>query len=222
VTTERHHLDVHGLVKPLLRGRLHLGAFVVAAPAAVALVAVATSPGARWAATVYGTTLLVLFGTSAAYHRLGRTLRSQALLRRLDHAAIYLLIAGSYTPVGVVAIGGWVGWTIVAVVWVAASTGVALKLGWFDAAQMVGGALYLVLGWLAVLAFPQLLSHVSDVALVLLVAGGLAYTCGAVVLARRRPDPAPRVFGYHEVWHSLVIVAAACHYAAMVLIIRAG
>jgi hemolysin III len=222
MTTESHHLDVHGLVKPLLRGRLHLGAFVVAVPAAIVLVALGASAGARWSATVYGATLLVLFGTSAAYHRLGRTLRSQRVLRRLDHAAIYLLIAGSYTPVSVVAIGGWRGWTIVAVVWVAAGVGVALKLGWFDAARVVGATLYLVLGWLAVIALPALVPEVSPAVLVLLVTGGVAYTLGALVLARRQPDPLPRVFGYHEVWHSLVIVAAACHYAAMVLIVRAG
>lgn len=216
------HLDVHGLVKPLLRGRLHVGAFLVAVPAALVLVGVARSTPATVAAAVYGATLVALFGVSGAYHRLGRTLRSQRWLRRADHATIYLLIAGSYTPVSIVAIGGRLGWGLAGAVWVAAALGGVLKLLLFDRTHVIGAALYLVLGWIAVGALPALLPKVGPRTLALLVAGGLVYTVGAIVLARRRPDPLPRVFGYHEVWHTLVIVAAALHYTAILDIVLHG
>ena len=216
------HVDVHGLVKPLLRGRLHVGAFAVAIPATVLLVLVANGLRATVAAAVYGATLVALFGVSGAYHRLGRTIRSQKWLRRADHATIYLLIAGSYTPVSIVAVGGRLGWGLAAAVWVAAALGGALKLVWFDRTQVVGAVLYIAIGWFAVLAIPVLVRTVEPWILGLIVAGGLTYTVGAMVLAKRRPDPLPRIFGYHEVWHTLTIVAAALHYAAMVGIVREG
>jgi hemolysin III len=214
-----HVLDVHGLVKPLLRGRLHLGALVATLPAVLALVVAADSRRAQVAAAVYGMSLVSVFLVSSAYHRLARSPRSQLLLRRADHATIYLLIAGSYTPIGVVAIGGPAGWALVAAAWAVAAVGVLLKVAWFHRASVVGAALYVGMGWMVVVAAPTLVRHVSRVELVLLVAGGLLYTGGALVLARRRPNPWPRVFGYHEVWHSFVILAAACHYAAIYLVV---
>jgi hemolysin III len=214
-----HVLDVHGLVKPLLRGRLHLGALVATLPAVLALVVAADSRRAQVAAAVYGVSLASVFLVSSAYHRLARSPRSQLLLRRADHATIYLLIAGSYTPIGVVAIGGPAGWALVAAAWAVAAVGVLLKVAWFHRASVVGAALYVGMGWMVVVAAPTLVRHVSRVELVLLVAGGLLYTGGALVLARRRPNPWPRVFGYHEVWHSFVILAAACHYAAIYLVV---
>jgi hemolysin III len=216
----KHHvLDVHGLVKPLLRGRLHLGALVVSVPAVVALVAAAESRHASIAAAVYGATLAAVFLVSSAYHRLARSPRSQVFLRRADHATIYLLIAGSYTPIAVVAIGGPAGWALVATAWSVAALGVLLKVVWFHRTSTAGGALYVGMGWMIVAAAPTLVRHVSRAELVLLAAGGLLYTGGAVVLARRRPNPWPRVFGYHEVWHTFVILAAACHYAAIYLVV---
>lgn len=212
-------LDVHGLVKPLLRGRLHLGALVVAVPAAVLLVVAADSALARAAAAVYGTSLVAVFLVSSAYHRLGRSPRSQSILRRADHATIYLLIAGSYTPVAVVAIGGAVGWVIVIAAWSLATLGVLLKLAWFHRTKVLGSVLYIGLGWMIVAATPTLVHHVTRGELALLAAGGLLYTGGAIVLARRRPDPSPLVFGYHEVWHSFVIAAAGCHYASIFLVV---
>jgi len=214
-----HVLDVHGLVKPLLRGRLHLGALVASVPAVVALIAAATSVHARVAAVVYGVSLVSVFLVSSAYHRLARSPRSQQVLRRADHATIYLLIAGSYTPIALVAVGGAAGWAILAAAWSVAGLGVLLKVVWFHRAGVVGGVLYVGMGWMAVLAAPTLVGQVSMAELLLLVAGGLLYTVGVVVLARRRPDPWPRVFGYHEVWHTFVILAAACHYAAIFLIV---
>jgi len=219
---KQHHIDVHGLVKPLLRGRLHVAAAVVAVPAALVLVVVARSNLATVAAAVYGSSLVTLFGVSGSYHRLGHTGRLQVWLRRADHASIYFLIAGSYTPVALVAIGGWEGWSMVAAVWTAAVAGGLMKLVWFDRTRVAGWVLYLGMGWVVVLATPVLVSHLDGGQLALLAAGGLAYTFGAVVLGRRWPDPLPRVFGYHEVWHTLVIVAAALHYAAILTIVRAG
>jgi hemolysin III len=216
------HLDVHGLVKPLLRGRLHVGATVVAVPAALALVLVARSDMAMAAAAVYGLSLVTLFGVSGSYHRLGHSGRVQQLLRRADHASIYFLIAGSYTPVALVAIGGWWGWAMAGAVWAAAIAGGLMKLVWFDKTRVAGWILYLGMGWVVVLATPVLLQHVTHTQLALLGAGGLAYTFGAIVLGRRWPDPLPRIFGYHEVWHTMVIVAAALHYAAILDIVRAG
>jgi hemolysin III len=216
----RHH-DIHGLVKPLLRGRLHVLAFVAAIPAALVLVVVARSGTATVAAAVYGLSLVTLFGVSGSYHRLGHTGALQVWLRRADHASIYFLIAGSYTPVAVVAIGGWEGWTMVVLVWGAAITGGLMKLLWFERTQVAGWVLYLGMGWVVVFATPVLISHLRGGELALLAAGGLAYTFGALVLGRRWPDPLPRVFGYHEVWHLLVIVAAALHYTAILSIVRA-
>lgn len=216
------HLDIHGLVSPRLRGRLHAAAFVLAVPAAITLVGAADGTRAKLASAVYGVTLVMLFGASSAYHRLHRGLASRLWLRRVDHTAIYLLIAGTYTPVAVVAIGGTVGWVIVAAVWLAAAVGALLKLVWFDRTRVAGWVLYLSLGWLAVGAAPALVDHLTDGELALIVSGGLAYTAGAIVLAVRRPNPNPLVFGYHEVWHALVIVAAACHFAAIAGIVTAG
>lgn len=215
----KEHLDVHGMVKPLLRGRLHVAAFLAAIPAAVVLVVLARSASATAAAAVYGTSLVALFGVSGAYHRLGRGLRSQKWLRRADHATIYFLIAGSYTPVSIVAVGGRVGWILVGVVWSAALLGGLLKLLWFDRAHKIGAALYVAIGWVAVAATPKLATSVEALPLVLLAAGGLVYTVGAIVLGRRWPDPAPRVFGYHELWHAMTIVAAGLHYAAILRIV---
>lgn len=216
------HRDIHGLIKPLLRGRLHVGAAVVAVPAAVVLVALAGSGRAAAAAAVYGASLVTLFTVSGTYHRLGHSGRLQQWLRRADHASIYLLIAGSYTPIGLVAIGGWQGWVMVGVVWAAALTGGLMKLVWFDRTQVAGWVLYLAMGWIVIAATPVLLHHLGGDQLALLAVGGLAYTFGAVVLGRRWPDPLPRIFGYHEVWHTMVIVAAALHYAAIFEIVRAG
>lgn len=215
------HVDVHGLQKPFLRGRIHALAFVVAVPAGLVLVVSARAGMARAAALVYALSLIALFGASSAYHRLGRTERSQRVLRRLDHSTIYVLIAGSYTPVCLVVLGGWWRWTLLGAVWAAAVLGVILKLVRFDRSSVIGGALYIIMGWAAVIAGPSLVGAVSVPTLALLIAGGLIYTVGAIVLATRFPNPSPRIFGYHEVWHTMVVGAAALHYAAIQQIVRA-
>jgi hemolysin III len=210
-------VDVHGAVKPLLRGRIHLAALVVSVPAVVALVAASTGIEAKVAAGAYGMTLVLLFAASSAYHRLGRSDGggARAWLRRLDHSSIFLLIAGSYTPVCLVALHGWWSGVLLAGVWAAALVGVGLKLWRFDRSHRIGFALYLTMGWAVVAALPGLLSSVDGSTLALLVAGGLLYTVGAIVLATRFPNPFPRIFGYHEVWHAMVVLAAGLHYVAI-------
>ena len=213
-------VDVHGLVKPLLRGRLHLGALMLSIPAVIVLVVIAQGGVATTSAAIYGTTLVALFAVSSTYHRFDVGSRWCNVLRRMDHATIYLLIAGSYTPFAAVAIGGRLGFGLIVTVWALALLGVALKLRWFDRSHAIGGALYIGIGWLAVLAGPAMVHRMAFGTLLLLVLGGIAYTGGAVVLSTRRPNPFPRVFGYHEVWHSLTIAAAAMHFIAIASVVR--
>ncbi|MDP9006454.1 MAG: hemolysin III family protein [Actinomycetota bacterium] len=214
--------DVLTAVRPRHRGRLHQVVFFLSVPAGAALVALATTASARVGAAVYALSVTGLFGTSAAYHRLAHSVAARAMWRRLDHAMIFVLIAGTYTPMCLLALEG--AWRSVALtlVWVGALAGVALKVFRLEAAMRLGNALYLVLGWAVLAILPQLAQRVAPLTLVLLAAGGLLYTGGAVVLTRRRPDPVPHVFGYHEVWHTLVVAAAACHYVMILRVLRAS
>lgn len=200
---------------------MHQVAFFVSIPAGAALVAFATSASGRVGAIVYALSLTGLFGTSAAYHRLAHGVRARAVMRRLDHAMIFVLIAGSYTPMCLLALRG--SWRVAALsaVWSVAAVGVALKVFRLQAMRL-GNSLYVVLGWAVLLILPQLTDRVGAATIVLLGAGGVLYTVGAVVLTRRRPDPVPHVFGYHEVWHSLVVAAAACHYVMILRVVQAA
>jgi hemolysin III len=216
-------LDPHALsIRPRLRGRLHQIAFFVAVPAGIALVLLARGTTARVAVLVYALSLVGLYGASAAYHRRHWTATARARMQRLDHSMIFVLIAGTYTPFCLLALHG--AWSIVllAAVWAGAIAGIVLKLVGVHRTQLATAILYISLGWLAVVATPVVISSLSTVALVLLVSGGLLYTVGAIVFATRRPDPSPRVFGYHEVWHSFVVGASACHYAVILLLARAA
>jgi hemolysin III len=209
-------------VQPRLRGRLHQIAFVVSIPAGVALVAAAwTAPAARLAAAVYALSLAGLYGTSAAFH-LGRW--SAAARRRMDqadHAMIYVLIAGSYTPFAVLALDRTWGVTVLGVVWAVALGGIAMVM-LRHRIRVVGITLYLTLGWLGVVTLPWLATRLGVAKLTLLLAGGVLYTVGAVVLGRKRPDPRPLVFGYHEVWHAFTVAAGLCHYILIWLLVRAA
>jgi len=207
-------IDVHGAVKPLLRGRIHAVAFFVAIPAAIALVVASGGVEAKVAASTYGFTLVLLFAASSAYHRFGRG-RALEWLRRLDHSSIFLLIAGSYTPVCLVALSGWWASALLVAVWTAAVVGVLLKLFRFEHSHKLGFALYLTMGWALIAALPGLVTNLDTSTLSLLVAGGVLYTVGAIVLATRFPNPFPRFFGYHEVWHLMVVAAACLHYFAI-------
>ncbi len=204
-------------MKPRLRGVSHQYAFYVAVAAGAVLVVFAQGAQARVAVGVYALSLCAMFGASALYHRIDWPPRPSVWMRRLDHAMIYVLVAGTYTPFALLVLAPALGWTLLGIVWAGALAGVALSLVWIDAPRALRALLYVVLGWLGLVALPQLWNRVGAMAVVLLATGGLLYTLGAVVYARRRPDPSPRVFGYHEVFHVLVIAAAAVQFAAVAL-----
>lgn len=201
--------------RPTWRGLMHSWAFVVSIPAGILLILAAERAAARTSASIYAATLLLVFGTSAAYHRLARTDRVRRIMQRLDHTMIYLLIAGTYVPVCLVALPRSWGIPMLSVVGVLALTGMTIKLGGFQRVQWVGYALYPIMGWALVVAYPALVDNLSGVQLGLIVAGGLAYTIGFPVLLIKRPNPWPKVFGYHEVWHSFTVLAAGLHFAAV-------
>jgi hemolysin III len=157
---------------------------------------------------------------SAAYHRGDWSDRARRIMRHLDHSMIFVFIAGSYTPITLLALRPAWGITLLALAWTGAAAGVVVTVLRLERWSGVGFAMYLVLGWLAVIAAPQLAQTLSRAELALLIAGGLLYTVGAVVLARKRPDPSPQVFGYHEVWHAFVVGASACHFTLVLLLVH--
>jgi hemolysin III len=210
-------------VKPTLRGVLHQLAFVLALAAAPFAIVGAQGTRRTFAAAVFAVSVIVCLGTSALYHRVAWTPRARLWMRRADHAGVYLLIAGTYTPVSLFALEGAWRPTVLAVVWGGALAAIVLKFVWVEAPKGLAAAIGIGLGWVAVVALPQLIAHLRPAALTLLVVGGLAYTAGAVVYARRWPDPRPAVFGYHELFHALTIVAVACQYIAIAFfIVRVG
>jgi hemolysin III len=200
---------------PRLRGVIHAWSFWIALGVAIALVAVAEGGTARIAALVYGTGLCTLFGASALYHRWRWDPRWRPLLRRADHGAIFVFIAASYTPVALLALSGSTRVVVLATVWAGALAGLVFSVAWITAPRVLVVASYLALGWVAVVALPQLLRALPVAPLALLAAGGVLYTIGAVVYAARRPDPWPRVFGFHEVFHAFVTAAALAHLVAV-------
>jgi hemolysin III len=200
---------------PRLRGRLHQHAVWVSGVAAAVLVAVAPTERARVAALIYGAGLCALFGASALYHRWPGSPRFKPLLRRIDHSSIFVFIAASYTPVGLLVLKPPAGTLILAAAWLAAAVGVTMSICWIDAPRWLQALCYVVTGWIAVAALPQLLDGAGVVPFVLFAVGGAVYSLGALVYAARRPDPWPRVFGFHEVFHALVIAAALVHFVAM-------
>jgi hemolysin III len=178
---------------------------------------VVTAPGARerLAAAIFGGSLILTFGLSALYHRVPWRPVARRLMRRLDHAAIYLLIAGTYTPYGLLVLTGAWRFSVLGVVWIGAALAVVQRLVWVDAPKWLSAVAGIVLGWVGVVAFPQIVAATGVSGTSLAVAGGVLYTLGAVVYVVRRPDPVPAVFGYHEVFHVLTILAAACQFAAI-------
>jgi hemolysin III len=206
-------------LRPRLRGVFHQWAFVASLGVGILLVAGTTGAAERVSAAVFATAVATMFGVSALYHRITWQPRARRWMRRLDHAAIYLLIAGTYTPFGVLVLSGVWRWTILPIVWGGAAAAIALKLAWVDAPGWLSAALGIGLGWVGVIAFPQLWAHSGLAGLVPLLLGGLLYTVGAIVYARRRPDPVPTVFGYHELFHVLVVAAAACQYVAVAVFV---
>jgi hemolysin III len=178
----------------------HQYAFVVSLASGTVLVLLTTTTRASVAAAIYAASISALFGVSALYHRGTWTTAARRRMRRLDHAMIFVLIAGTYTPVGLLVLQGRLATVVLAVVWGGAAAGIALELAWRTAPRWLGGTVYLALGWVAVVAMPELFARLGMAGGLLLVAGGLAYSAGAAIYALRRPDPAPAVFGYHEVF----------------------
>ena len=198
---------------------LHSWAFLASIPAGVLLIAFAAGAAQRAAAAIYAGTLLAVFGTSAAYHRLAQSYRARRIMQRLDHSMIYLLIAGTYVPICVVALPPRWGIPLLATVGGLGLLGMIIKLADVRPLSWLGYALYPVMGWAAVVAGPALVTHLSTAQLALVAGGGLAYTVGFPILLVRRPDPWPRTFGYHEVWHGCTVLAASLHFGAVALVV---
>jgi hemolysin III len=198
-------------LRPLLRGVFHQWAFFAALVAVGILVGFAGSATARAAAIVYGIALAAMFGASALYHRVTWSERTRRWMRRLDHSAIFLLIAGTYTPFCVLVLSEPLGAIVLAIVWGGALAAGAINFAWIDAPKWATAGVGVALGWVSVVALPQM----PGVEAILLAIGGILYTAGALAYALKRPNPFPRVFGYHEVFHVLVVAAAATQFAAV-------
>lgn len=204
--------------KPSWRGWIHAGTFPVAIAAGVVLIVLADGAAAKWASAVFMTTSLLLFGISAVYHRINWSPKVKALFRRLDHANIFLLIAGTYTPLAVCALPGDKALVLLSIVWGGALLGIGFRVFWLKAPRWLYVPLYLALGWAAMMYIVDLVQ--ANVAMmVLVIVGGVAYTVGAVFYGLKRPNPAPGVFGFHELFHACTVLAFLCHWTAILLIV---
>ena len=210
-----------GKWRPRWRGRIHAVAVAVTLPAGIILTLVTPSGLPRVAVFVYVASLLALFSTSASYHLFTRTQRSQRTMRQLDHSMVYVLIAGTYTPVCLLALPRNVGIAFLIGIWCAAFFGIALKITW--RAHKLSGAMYLIIGWAALIILPWAYHRAGFASLFLFALGGIVFTVGAVLFYLQRPQLRPLVFGYHEVWHVFTVVAVALQFAGVgVLIARVG
>jgi hemolysin III len=202
--------------RPVLRGVSHLLSFVAVIPLGILLGLLADdSPVERAGAIVFAASVTAMFGASALYHRVLWRPRVRPWIRRLDHAMIFALIAGTYTPFGLIVLKGSWRISILAVVWSGAAVAIVVKFAWVNAPKWVAASIAIALGWVGGIVFPQILARVGAGGTTLLLVGGIAYTVGAVVYALKRPDPVPAVFGYHEIFHALVVAAVACQYVAV-------
>jgi hemolysin III len=209
-------------LRPRLRGRLHQYAFFASLPALPVLLSSSRTARGTVAATVYGLSLVAMFGVSALYHRVTWSVNARRWMGRLDHAMINALIAGTYTPFGLLVLSGTLATASLLLVWGGALVSILLHVAWIDAPKWLSSLVYVVLGWSGIATFPRLVSHIGWGPTGLLALGGALYSVGAAVYALRRPDPAPAVFGYHEVFHALVIAAAATHYVVVALYVLPG
>ena len=204
-------------VKPRLRGVLHQGAFALSLVTGAALVAGAPAGRTRLAVAIYAVSVSLLFGTSAAYHRRVWSTRALARMRRLDHSMIFVLIAGTFTPFALVVLDGAARWLVLAVAWGGALAGIASHTVLRPQSRWLSTSLYLALGALGLPVLPGLLYGAGPTVVMLVVVGGALYAIGAIVYARQRPDPSPRWFGFHEVFHALTVLAYLSFYAAVSL-----
>jgi hemolysin III len=202
---------------------LHQAGFSVSLVVGTLLIVGADGASRHAAAAVFGGSVAACFGASALYHRVNWTPRLRLWMRRIDHAGVYLLIAGTYTPVCLLVLGGAWRLAVLVLVWIGAAAAVVVRFGWVDAPKWVAAALGIALGWAGLVVLPQLAARLNPAAVALLGVGGLAYTAGAIIYARRRPNPLPAVFGYHELFHALTLVGVACQYVAIAFfVIRSG
>lgn len=201
--------------KPKLRGWFHAGTFPLALAAGIVLIALAPTTGTAAACTIFAVSSWLLFGISGIYHRGTWGPRATAVLRRLDHTNIFLIIAGTYTPLSVVLLSRHTAIVLLSLVWGGALIGIGMRVFWLSAPRWVYVPCYLALGWAALFYLPTFLRHGGVAVLVLVAVGGLLYSAGAVVYGLKRPNPSPRWFGFHEVFHAFTIAAFACHYVAI-------
>ncbi|KQZ83382.1 hemolysin III [Microbacterium sp. Root166] len=204
-------------LKPTWRGWIHAGTFPVAIVAGIILVLVAQGAAAKWACVVFAASSLLLFGNSALYHRFNWKPKTRAVLKRIDHANILLLISGTYTPIAVLALPPEQGAILLVIVWSGALAGILFRVFWLHAPRWLYVALYLALGWAAVMYLPDLL-RANAAMMVLVAVGGLLYTGGAIVYAMKKPNPWPGHFGFHEIFHVCTVLAFLCHWTACLLI----
>lgn len=204
-------------VRPTWRGWIHAGTFPVAIVLGIVLVSAADGAPAKWASTVFMITSLLLFGNSALYHRFDWKPRTKILLKRIDHANIFLLIAGTYTPLAILALPPEKGILLLVLVWAGALIGIGFRVFWISAPRWLYVPIYIALGWAAVMYLGDLLA-VSVAMMVLIVVGGLLYTGGAIVYGIKKPNPIPGVFGFHEIFHTCTVLAFLCHWTASLLI----
>lgn len=208
-----------GELKPRLRGVLHEWAFYITIPLGVVFGFAAAGARAQISAAVFAGAVVAMFGASALYHRFTWSHRTRLWLRRLDHAGIFGLIAATYTPFGLLVLHGAWQKTVLAVVWSGAALAILTKLTWVAAPKWLSATVGVALGWVGVLVFPQILHRAGAATAALVLTGGVCYTVGAVVYARRKPDLLPRIFGYHELFHALVVAAVALQYTAVLLVV---
>ncbi len=206
--------------RPRLRGRLHLAAAVVSVAGLVWLVRSAASTEALVAAWIYGVAAVLLYLTSSTYHVFTRTPRARRIMQRADHSMIYVLIAGTFTPVCMLAVNGAYRWVVLAAMWGGALAGVVIKVGFFDRFRKLGGALYIILGWAGIAVLPSLVHRPG--LLMGIMAAGVLYTGGAILFSLGKPVLSPRWFGYHELWHTFVVAAGGILYFANLSLVRAG
>ena len=204
--------------KPTWRGWIHAGTFPLTVAAGIVLICLAHGAPAKWASAVFMLTSMMLFGISALYHRFNWSPQTKVMLKRFDHANIFLLIAGTYTPLAVNALPPDKGILLLTLVWIGAGLGIIFRVFWVHAPRWLYVALYILLGWAAMMYIVDLV-QANVATMVLVVVGGLAYTVGAVIYGMKKPNPIPGVFGFHEIFHTLTVLAFLCHWTAILLIV---